>query len=159
MQRVAAGVLLLLLLAATDVFAGPPEDEKDTKDTSYSYYLISCGTYIHHHESGTPSDIHNTADTFYVAGWISAYNRLENGSAIPEDTTLDDVMLWLEEYCTDHPLSNLEAGLYALSEEVKPRSAAPPARPQPAAPAQPPRQPAEPPPFHAPVRGLTPLPY
>jgi hypothetical protein len=160
MGRIVGALLVGLMFAAAPLMASAEED----KSTPYSYYLISCGTFIHHRESGTPTDIHNTADIFYVAGWISAYNRLSASSAIPEDTTLDDVMLWLEEYCTDHPLSNVETGLFALSEEVKPRSGGAAAPDKPQAPAstpapQQPKQPSSPSPFHAPVHGLTPLPY
>jgi hypothetical protein len=93
---------------------------EDEGEVSYAYYLISCGSYIQHRLHGAPSDNNNTADTFYVAGWLSAYNRLSTDGGIPEDTTLENVMLWLEQYCRTNPLSNLETGLFKLGDDLNP---------------------------------------
>jgi hypothetical protein len=110
---------LLPGFAALAAFITSPVMAEEEGEISYAYYLISCGKYIQHRQSGTPTDNNNTADTFYVAGWLSAYNRLSSGGGVPEDTTLDNVMLWLEGYCRENPLGNLEAGLFKLGEEVK----------------------------------------
>ena len=165
-MRLAAILFIAMLFAFAPAAMAVEEDEEDGHDAagkggvSYSYYLISCGSYMQHRERGMPTDANNTADTFYVAGWLSAYNRVRANNAIPEDTTLDDVMLWLEDYCTDHPLSNLETGLFALSEEVKPRKPTPPPTPKPQVqPYKPAPVPAPAPAFHAPVEGLKPLSY
>jgi hypothetical protein len=87
----------------------------------YSFYMISCGNYIEHRTSDKNIE-NDTADTFYVAGWISAYNRVTpNARNISQDTDLDSILLWLEKYCRDNPLSNLESGLYRLSIEQHPK--------------------------------------
>ncbi len=159
---------LACLLSAFSAHSAP---EQQDGEVSYSYYLISCGNYVEHHQNGASSDNNNTADTFYVAGWLSAYNRLKATSGIPEDATLDDVMLWLEQYCEKNPLSNLETGLFALGEETSqkrntpipqeaPGPTAAPASATSPAPVPPPVSPATPlaPRMHAPVPGLKPLP-
>lgn len=97
-------------------------------EITYAYYLISCGSYIQHRFHGMPGDSNNTADTFYVAGWLSAYNRLTPEGGISEDTTLENVMLWLEQYCKANPLSNLETGLFRLGDELNPKHKAAPAQ-------------------------------
>lgn len=109
---------LLLVAAALSVRA-----ENGDVEISYSYYLISCDGFQQHRDEDAAPGVNSAADSFYAAGWISAYNRLRPGTPIPEDTTLDDVMLWLDGYCMRHPEGNLEAGLFELAEEAKPRSA------------------------------------
>jgi hypothetical protein len=146
----------LLALAA----AGAQAQKEKQGEISYSYYLISCGNYIQHRQGPFRTDMDNTADTFYIAGWLSAYNRLEPEEAIPDDTTLDDVMLWLEQYCRENPLSNLEAGLFKLGDEIKPRHDAATEKPVATAPVPGPKQaPAASLPPHVPVQGLKPLQY
>ena len=73
--------------------------KRKLKEVPYAFYLISCGKYIEHRGSGNPNDNYNAADMYYAAGWLSAYNRMRPDGGIPEDTTLDNVMLWLEQYC------------------------------------------------------------
>jgi hypothetical protein len=102
--------------------AAPAAKAADTKDeVAYSYYLIPCFSYQQHRLRSTEVNYNNTADSFYIAGWLSAYNRLKPEEGVPEDTTLDDIMLWLEQYCHDNPSGNLEAGLFKFTDEIKPR--------------------------------------
>jgi len=163
----AIAIALAAALAVAPAMAAPPpappalptapaRAKPKEGEITYSYYLISCGSYVGHRQTGVESN-YTTADTFYVAGWLSAYNRLKPDADIPDDTTLDDIMLWLEQYCRKNPLSNVEEGLFVLADEVKPRHEDTPATPPPSTP--PAQQPLLPQPRQASPQAPAQLPF
>jgi hypothetical protein len=99
----------------------------------YFFYMISCSSYIEHRTSQRNAET-QTADMYYITGWLSAYNRFHSGdNDITQDTDVGGVMLWLEDYCRENPLSNVEAGLVQLTADLHAKNAArPTATPLPA---------------------------
>lgn len=109
--------LLQTGIACLSLFALPPCASAE-ETVTYNYYLISCGKFTQHRDT---SDTENaTSDSYYVAGWISAYNKLSPESrAIDTETDLSSILLWLDGYCRDHPLSNVSEALSHLPAELR----------------------------------------
>ncbi len=58
----------------------------------------------------------------WVAGFLTAYNRQTPGTYdILGNADLASAMLWLENYCKAHPLSDLAGGMNVLTDEFYPR--------------------------------------
>jgi hypothetical protein len=57
---------------------------------------------------------------FFIAGWLTAYNAMVSDTFDIVPNGLDGTTLWLNNYCNNNPLKQLEDGLRALVEEAYP---------------------------------------
>jgi hypothetical protein len=59
----------------------------------------------------------------YIAGWLTAYNAFteDTNNIIPNG--LDGATLWINNYCTNNPLSDLDHALQELVTEAYPSRA------------------------------------
>jgi hypothetical protein len=84
---------------------------------AYAFYLVTCGNYIEHRTQ--KNEIHRAEDMYYVAGWLSAYNHFAIAAGnVAENTDIDGVLNWMEKYCRNNPLGNMESGLYQMTQEL-----------------------------------------
>lgn len=92
----------------------------------YLFNTTSCGQYMQDRKLPGNFGAHAT-DGFYIAGWLSAYNALVPHADISGDTKLDDMMLWLDGFCLNHPFQTMQDGLITFGHQAmpSPRSARP----------------------------------
>jgi hypothetical protein len=89
------------------------------RDKSGAYAIIgsgtkSCGTFI--------EDKKSPADSIYrawVAGYITALNmHIEGINNLMGSTDMNGLIVWLENYCMQNPLSNFETAVQALAAKL-----------------------------------------
>lgn len=90
------------------------------KNGDYSVQgATSCGSYIEDRKNNEWAAV---ADLTWIAGYISAYNRMTPDTYdILGGTDLKGVSLWMENWCKANPLSNVSGGMAALTRELWPR--------------------------------------
>ena len=73
---------------------------------------VSCSIWLEDHTS-------NNARTAWILGYITAFNQY--GSSKPSDvsrgTTSEEMMVWIDKYCRDHPTDNLYRASAALVDQ------------------------------------------
>jgi len=109
--------LSLIVLVLSFAFATPI-----IARDNYNDYLAqgdkSCGQWVNFRNEGG----FELAYSFgWIAGYISAYNRQKLGVYnILGSTDIDSVLLWMDKYCRENPLSNLATGMDVLTNELWP---------------------------------------
>jgi len=79
---------------------------------------ISCGDWVKDRKKG--GWVLND-DTYWIAGYITAYNLLTpDVHNIMGNTDMDSIYLWMDKYCQENPLSNLAGGMEILTHELWP---------------------------------------
>jgi len=88
---------------------------------NYDYtaqYDKSCGQWVNFRNEG---GWEHAAVIGWIAGYISAYNKQTPGVYnILGSTGIDSVILWMDKYCRENPLSNLTTGMDVLTNELWP---------------------------------------
>ena len=80
----------------------------------------SCGTVVRDYQERGASFVANNA---WVNGYLTAINRyVYRGGDITENIDLEGRNLWIHNYCTQNPLSNLVDATGALVSELLRRS-------------------------------------
>jgi len=78
----------------------------------------SCGQWVNFRNEGGWELAYSFG---WIAGYISAYNRQTPGVYnILGSTDIDSVILWMDKYCQENPLSNLTTGMDVLTDELWP---------------------------------------
>ena len=107
-------VLILVLLAAGPVQAA---------DKNGSFGILgsgtqSCGNYVETPTSST----HDLAYVAWTVGYLTAYNRSEPDTYnILGSSDLDGAMVWLKNYCKEHPLERFVSAVHYLTIELHPK--------------------------------------
>jgi hypothetical protein len=84
------------------------------------WHVTTCGQYTEDRRLSAGTGM-SAVDRGYVAGWLSAYNSVVRGANLSgRDSRLDDVLLWLERYCRDHPFNSIQNGLTEFTFQVAP---------------------------------------
>ena len=80
-----------------------------------SQYYTTCGIFHNQRKLGLERS------QFYVQGIIDEYNILTpNTYSIIGNSDITSVMLWLDKYCNENPLSSLNSGIGVLIKELYP---------------------------------------
>jgi hypothetical protein len=114
MKRIAALAVVISVAMLSPVGAF----ERSTGEI-YSFNVTSCGQYAQDRKLPVGMGMHAT-DKFYIAGWLTALNVFVSGVHLKGDSRIDDVLLWLDRYCLDHPFERLQDGLIVLSHSLAP---------------------------------------
>jgi len=92
------------------------------KDGAYAIQggqATSCGKYM---EARAEKSVDAFAHTAFIAGYVTAYNRLTPETYdILGGTDMQSVAAWLDNYCKAHPLKGLATALDVLTAELYPR--------------------------------------
>jgi hypothetical protein len=123
MKRIAALTVVIIVAMLSPVGAF----ERSTGEI-YFFNVTSCGQYAQDRKLPVGVGMHAT-DKFYVAGWLSALSVFVSGVHLKGDSGIDDVLLWLDRYCLDHPFETMQSGLIALSHSLAPSLPVPHPRP------------------------------
>lgn len=92
----------------------------DAKGAFYAFGSTSCGEYIN--QRTNHMDTMGGAQEFYAAGWITALNNaLPDTYNLAAGKDMQSIMLWLDKYCRDNPLSKMQLGLAELTRELYPQ--------------------------------------
>jgi len=112
MKQLSLIVLVLSFAITTPTMA-------DDAEGAYSVQApISCGNWVEHSKE---DDWTNTANHYWVVGYITAYNRLTpDVYNIMGDTDAPSVYLWMDKYCQENPLNLLADGMVHLIVELWP---------------------------------------
>jgi hypothetical protein len=93
-------------------------------DVDGNYRVIgvpSCGRFI---EDTNTAGWANISNMTWVAGYITAYNRwLPDTYDIKGGSNVKSILLWLGNYCSVNPLNDLDQGMTALVNELRPKRA------------------------------------
>jgi len=109
--------LSLIVLVLSFTFA-TPVTAADKDDRYWVQGRISCGYWVEHRKE---DDWPNTANQFWVIGYITAYNKqTPDVYNIMGDTDPTSVYLWLDKYCQENPLNMLVEGMEILTYELWP---------------------------------------
>jgi len=102
-KTVAATVLCIATLCSATA-------KNYTTGKVYQFSVRHCGEYAQ--DRKLPDGVGmNAIDTWYVAGWLTAYNDMVPGGNIEGDGAVNSTLLWLDRYCLDHPSSSVPDGL------------------------------------------------
>lgn len=103
-------IIAVLLLASCSAWGGDSEGR-------YSGRGIGCGEFI--------QDVRNNRTlqcSAWFAGYITAFNRQTADTYnILAGTDLPGVRLWMENYCKQNPLKDIDDGMRQLTSELYPR--------------------------------------
>jgi len=109
--------LSLIVLVLSFTFAAPAT----ARDKDGMYWVqgtISCGHWVEHSKKGSWEEV---ADTNWIVGYITAYNRqTPDVFNIMGDTDKASVYLWMDKYCQENPLNNLVDGMELLTYKLWP---------------------------------------
>jgi hypothetical protein len=108
-------LVLMLCLVAGPVWA--------IDDEGYTTVLglggTSCGKMVERHRTKWDTFTYDYAQ--YINGYITAYNYLKVGKKDwAEGTDADGILLFVLNYCKEHPLKNFNDGVKALMRELDP---------------------------------------
>ena len=79
---------------------------------------VSCGRWVKDRKENRWLE---TANMFWVVGYITAYNREKPDVwQILGSTDVESVYLWMDKYCQENPLSDLADGMNVLTNELWP---------------------------------------
>ncbi len=77
---------------------------------------VSCSSWLENHTS-------NDARTAWILGYVTAFNQY--GSSKPSDvsqgTTAEEMMVFINNYCRNHPTDNLYRASAALVDQFRPK--------------------------------------
>jgi hypothetical protein len=77
---------------------------------------VPCSSWLENHTS-------NDARTAWILGYVTAFNHF--GSSKPSDvslgTTAEEMMVFIDHYCRNHPTDNLYAASAALVDQFRER--------------------------------------
>lgn len=103
--------LTMALTLAAGVFMPDSAAAVDSGGTYQTLYYIPCESYIEHRKEPLNTG-NNALDKIYVSGWLTGYNYLTpNTYNIIAKGGVDDVMVWMDDYCAKNLKKNVEAGL------------------------------------------------
>jgi hypothetical protein len=88
-------------------------------DGRYRSISESCGTFVRDYAKGGSGRFQSEA---WVDGYVNAYNRfIPDTHDIRGGVDRPSIMLWINNYCSQNPLKNLDDAMGALVEELHPR--------------------------------------
>jgi hypothetical protein len=129
MKRILVGVVLVLLLA-DGAAAGPLEEGADAE----SYMILSsgakpCGDFV------AASPQRQQMDATWAIGFVSGQNSMDVGSMrlVGHGWTPDSVLVWLQNYCSQHPLEQFFTATERLRQELAAQEGLLPKEPEPSA--------------------------
>ena len=104
--------LIVLVLS----FAITTPADKDGFFGSYDHY--SCGEWVKYRAEG---GFRENAGKWWIVGYLTDYNR-ETPDVIDilGNTDKESVYLWMDKYCQENPLRDLDNGMRVLTEELWP---------------------------------------
>ena len=109
--------LSLIVLVLSFTFAAPVMAYD--AELKYSVQaLISCGAWVKERkEDSWTKEVY----TAWITGYITAYNRqTPDVYSILGSADLESVLLWMDKYCQENPLSILSRGMDVLTDELWP---------------------------------------
>jgi hypothetical protein len=111
------------VLVVVLIVFGPAAQASSTMASIWGVGHESCGTWIADGSNGAFRD----KDVQWILGYVSAYNRFV--LAVDRDVTkglVDGLGLiaWVDNYCTTHPLDQIEPAASRLIDELRRRSGA-----------------------------------
>ena len=94
-----------------------PAWSADNTGGYFSRGAQSCGAFLDDWKKGQMLGY-----SAWIAGYITAFNRLEpNTYNIAHQDTQGSLLLWMENYCRQNPLKDLDDGMTQLTLELYPR--------------------------------------
>jgi len=109
--------LSLIVLVLSFTFT-TPATARDMDNKYSAQGDKSCGQWVNFRNGG---GWEHAAVIGWIAGYIAAYNRqTPDVYNITGSTDFDNVLLWMDKYCRENPLSNLATGMDDLTNELWP---------------------------------------
>lgn len=72
----------------------------------------SCGTYVENRR--VPDKLYDSQIFTWLSGYVSAYNRYSGKSQVKRALNYDSVLVYLDKYCREHPISSISIGIDEL---------------------------------------------
>jgi len=109
--------LSLIVLVLSFVFTTPVTAAD--KDDHYWYQgTITCGQWV---KGRKKEGMAHLSSVFWIAGYITAYNLYKpDVYNILGSTDMESVLLWMDKYCHENPLSGMAVGMDLLTDELWP---------------------------------------
>jgi hypothetical protein len=75
---------------------------------------VSCSSWLENHTS-------NDARAAWILGYITAFNQYASKpeSDVSEGTTTEEMMVWIDNYCRNHPTDNVYKASAALVDQFR----------------------------------------
>jgi hypothetical protein len=85
--------------------------------------LLPCGSWVKYHTENSTDPAYsklNLAGNNWVAGYLTG---VVDGSGVDflQGTNFDSIILWMNNYCNQNPLSQVSVGVMILVKELKAR--------------------------------------
>ena len=79
---------------------------------------VSCSSWLENHKS---DDVQGVARTAWILGYITAFNQYGSKPErdISEGKNTEEVMVWIDNYCKQHPADNVYRASAALVDEFR----------------------------------------
>jgi hypothetical protein len=104
-----AAVLLCAASLGSAETAHPPGQYKD-----YGQGNLSCGRWLTDRRSDQATSL---SDISWVLGWLSAAGYYDARGAL-RDTDANAVDAWVDKYCREHPLNDIQDAAVSLGDQL-----------------------------------------